>query len=121
MGWFILLMAAFQIKHYLSDFVFQTDAMVKGKAIYFNWHGIHHSLIHGVFTSAIVNVIGGQNLKIAIIFGLIDFITHYHIDWSKMNFGCPDISNAKFWNHLGLDQMAHQFVYIGLVAVLIFK
>ena len=29
-----------------------------------------------------------------------------------MNYGNRDIRTRQFWNHLGLDQMAHQIVYI---------
>jgi hypothetical protein len=47
---------------------------------------------------------------------LFDGLTHYHIDWTKMNYGNRDIMNEQFWCHLGLDQMAHQIVYIMLVA-----
>jgi hypothetical protein len=42
----------------------------------------------------------------------LDFLAHYHIDWTKMNYGNRDIRTPQFWNHLGLDQMAHQICYI---------
>ena len=40
------------------------------------------------------------------------------IDWAKMNWGNRDKENPSFWAHLGLDQMAHQLTYIGLVAII---
>jgi len=101
-----------QIKHWFVDFHLQTMKMVNGKGIYGNPHGILHSLQHGVFTTFIGLFFTG--LPIACVIGVFDFITHYHIDWFKMNYGNRDIQTPQFWSHLGLDQMAHQFVYITL-------
>jgi hypothetical protein len=36
-----------------------------------------------------------------------------------MNYGNRDITTKAFWNHLGLDQMAHQLVYIFIAWTLI--
>lgn len=107
MGYLILLF----IKHYLVDFVFQTEQEVKGKGIYGNLFGIRHSLEHAVLTLWITLMIT-VNLPISLIIALLDFVLHYHIDWAKMNYGCRDITNKLFWNHLGLDQLAHSLTYI---------
>jgi Protein of unknown function (DUF3307) len=112
---FLLILLFFQIKHWYVDFVNQTMEEVHGKGIYLNWQGIKHSLKHGLATVLCVMLMCGyQDWIFAVIIGLLDFITHYHIDWTKMNYGNRDIQNPKFWNHLGLDQMAHQIVYIFL-------
>lgn len=108
-----VLLVAFQIKHFLVDFYYQTDAMVKGKGIYGNLQGILHSIQHSVLTFVIVFFI--TPLPIAFAIAMFDFVTHYHIDWIKMKFGCRDIKNPKFWHQLGLDQLAHQIVYIVIV------
>ena len=99
-----------QIKHWYVDFVLQTKEMVDGKSIYGNPYGIIHSLQHSAFTLAILILIVSPFLAVAL--ALFDFVTHYHIDWLKMNYGNRDITNPKFWSHLGLDQMAHQIVYL---------
>lgn len=104
-------LAMLLFKHYLADFVFQTDAMVTGKAIYSNLDGIFHSLLHGILTFWITYVFTG-NSWVSLGVGLVDFSMHYHIDWIKMNFGNRDITNRLFWNHLGLDQLAHQLTYV---------
>ena len=57
-------------------------------------------------------------LPFIISLSLLDFIAHYHIDWCKMNYGNRDITTPAFWNHLGLDQMAHQVTYL-LIAYLV--
>jgi hypothetical protein len=99
-----------QVKHWYVDFVMQTPEMVAGKAIYGNPYGIIHSLQHAAFTLAILILVVNPFLAVAM--AALDFLTHYHIDWVKMNYGNRDIQNPKFWNHLGLDQMAHQIVYL---------
>lgn len=104
------LLVLLQVKHWYVDFVMQTPEMVAGKGIYGNPHGIVHSLQHAAATLALLLL--AVNPTIAISLAALDFVTHYHIDWVKIRFGCRDIQNPKFWNHLGLDQMAHQIVYI---------
>jgi hypothetical protein len=112
------LLALLYIKHWYIDFVNQSMEEVNGKGIYGNWQGIKHSLKHGVAT-VIVMLIASVNWPSAFILGIVDFITHYHIDWTKMNYGNRDISTPAFWNHLGLDQMAHNFVYLFIVWTLV--
>jgi lipid-A-disaccharide synthase-like uncharacterized protein len=90
--------------------------MVKGKGIYGNLMGLLHSAQHGFATFLITVLI--TNWYFALCIALMDFATHYHIDWVKMNYGNRDITNPLFWNHLGLDQMAHQIVYLILAAIL---
>lgn len=106
------------LKHYLVDFVFQTDEQVKGKGIYGDPHGISHSLEHGLTTFILVSLYTGE-AGLSMVCAIIDFILHYHIDWAKMRFGCRDINNKLFWNHLGLDQYAHALTYILLANLIV--
>lgn len=116
-----------QLKHLIVDFYLQTPEMVRGKGHYLNWEGIKHSLQHGIGTLILVTlfflVLGVNSWQIfffIVIFStLFDFVTHYHIDWVKMRFGDRDISNEKFWHHLGIDQFAHQVIYL-LIAVIVY-
>ncbi len=104
------------IKHWLVDFVWQTPRMVEEKGQYGKWHGILHSLQHSLATFVIFILAG---IPFALGVALIDFVTHYHIDWVKMNYGNRDIATPEFWNHLGLDQLAHSLVYILIVGLFI--
>jgi hypothetical protein len=36
-----------------------------------------------------------------------------------MNYSNRDITTPQFWNHLGLDQMAHQISYISFIYILL--
>ena len=102
-----------QIKHWYVDFVNQTEEEIQHKGIYLDWIGIRHSVKHGVATFVILwAVLGWVETDLAFALATVDFLLHYHIDWFKMNYGNRDIRTPQFWNHLGLDQMAHQIVYI---------
>lgn len=107
----LLILSLLVIKHFLADFPLQTQEMISNKGKYGNFTGAGHSVIHGLFTCMVFIYATPYFL----LFGLVDFLFHYHIDWIKMRFGCQDISNKKFWVHLGLDQLAHYLTYIGLV------
>jgi hypothetical protein len=115
----LILLVLLQIKHWYVDFVNQSTEEVASKGNYGDFHGIMHSLKHGIGTLiCVLMIVGPEFALFALALSLIDFVTHYHIDWVKMNYGNRDIQNPLFWNHLGLDQMAHQIVYL-LIALLV--
>ena len=109
----IIFLFLLQIKHWFVDFVIQTDTEVKSKGIYGDFHGIMHSAKHGLGTLICATLVTGYPyFAFAVVLAVLDFMTHYHIDWVKMNYGNRDITTPAFWNHLGLDQMAHQMIYL---------
>lgn len=113
----ILILALLQVKHWFIDFVDQTEEEVKYKGVYGDWRGIKHSLKQGMGTFVVIaSVTLLQHFPFALALAIFDFIAHYHIDWIKMNFGNRDIRTPQFWNHLGLDQMAHQLCYLFIAA-----
>lgn len=103
------------IKHYIVDFRWQTDDMVIGKAIYGDSRGVNHSLQHAILTLWITFFVT-SNAPLSVLLSIVDGVLHYHVDWAKMNYGCRDITNKKFWEHLGLDQLAHALTYIVLAS-----
>jgi hypothetical protein len=117
----LILLALFQVKHWYIDFVNQTNEEVQHKGIFLDWRGVKHIFKQGLGTLAVFFLwLGVQGLPLGpympYVFALsaIDFILHYLIDWTKMNYGNRDIMTPQFWNHLGMDQMAHQLTYIGI-------
>lgn len=116
----LLILALLQLKHWYVDFVIQTNEEVASKGIYGDQLGLWHSMKQGIGTLiAIIAVTGPTYLLYAMVLAVVDFVIHYQIDWVKMNYGNRDIRTPQFWNHLGLDQMAHQLTYIGIVYVVI--
>lgn len=113
----LLLLVLLQVKHWYIDFVNQSDKEVKHKGIYLDPVGLKHSLKHGLGTAIVFALVSMPD--IALLVGVLDFVLHYHIDWFKMNYGNRDIRTPDFWNHLGLDQMAHQLSYILFIYILL--
>lgn len=107
------LLILLQLKHWYIDFVNQNNDEIASKGIYGDKLGLWHSGKHGILTTlCVLFVTGYMYLIYAIILGVIDFALHYHIDWVKSNYGNSDIKTKEFWSHLGLDQLAHQLVYL---------
>ena len=111
-----IILILLQIKHWYVDFVNQTTEEVRCKGIYGHPIGIIHSVKQGFGTYLMM--LPFVDVRIAIICAVFDLVTHYHTDWVKVRFGNQDISNPRFWNHLGLDQMVHQIVYIIIALVI---
>lgn len=112
----VILFTLLVVKHFIADFILQTDKMVQEKGTYGAPGGLHHSLWHGLLTAFIFfPVIGSVMLVLKI--GFIDAVCHYHIDWAKMNITRKYTpANQEFWFWLGVDQMLHYLTYIGLIA-----
>lgn len=114
----LTLLALLQIKHWYVDFPNQSTEEIAHKGIYGHWLGIKHSLKHGIGTLLVLLVVG-IDAPTSFALSVVEGVIHYHIDWFKMNKGSQDISTPEFWNHLGLDQMAHQLTYLAIVGMLI--
>ena len=117
----LIALALFQIKHYLADFQWQSGWMIAGKARYGHPGGVAHAGLHALLSLPIlVFVTGGWSGTVAGVL-IAEGLVHYHIDWLKLRLGAardigPD--DREFWHLVGLDQMAHQMTYLGVLAVL---
>jgi len=111
------LLLAFQLKHWTCDFLLQNYYML-GK---FNrdWSFVLPLLVHSA-----VHAVGSLLICLVIDYSvwwlcLIDLATHFVIDRIKasprMLGRYTDHMDVRYWWALGADQMAHQFVYIGIV------
>jgi len=114
----LALLTLLTIKHFVADFMLQTDTMVREKGHYGQKGGITHSGIHGLGTLTVFAAFGFG--IVAIICAVIDFVVHYHIDWAKMNISKNlTVTDKRYWFYLGLDQLLHQLTYIALVFLVI--
>ena len=117
---FIILVLLF-VKHWYIDFVNQTADEVQWKGTYLKWAGIKHSLKHGVGTVLVLWICGIGPVD-AVMLGVLDFMVHYHIDWTKININRKNNytpQDKQFWTWLGADQLAHSLTYLGLVWIII--
>ena len=107
----------FAVKHYICDFVLQTNDMIQSKGHWGEWRGIVHSVYHGVGTMVVIGIMGFGTVS-CILMGLLDTVVHYHVDWAKQKLNSIlkyTVDNPKFWNLLGLDQLLHQLTYVGIL------
>ena len=112
-------LAAFQVKHLLADFVWQSRWMVAGKWIYGHPAGLAHSGLHTVLSALVLAPLG---LGLAVLLGLLaaEFAVHYHTDWGKeqmLRRGGLTPADRGFWLWTGLDQAVHHATYLAMVAL----
>ena len=111
---------AFQLKHFLCDFVLQTKFQVDTKKIYGHYGGFIHAGLHALLTLPIVAVAGASAMAVAVIV-VGEFVLHYHVDWLK---GQTDVwtgwteKDQAYWVIFGADQLVHQLTYLFIVAYL---
>lgn len=116
----LLILTLFALKHFLADFLLQGPYQYLNKGIYGHLGGVQHSLIHAVFTGAIVAFFVPT---FAIIAAAIDYTIHYHVDWAKVQintkYGWGANTHREFWWLLGLDQFLHALTYLLLVWIML--
>ena len=119
----IFLLGLLFVKHWYVDFVDQSMEEVNSKGIYGDGPGMAHSAKHGLATMFCILAITGSAeygyFAYAMALGFIDSVIHYHVDWTKMNYGNRDIQTPQFWNHLGLDQLAHYLTYLFIARMVV--
>ena len=75
---------ALQVKHFLCDFVLQTQYQVRTKGIYGHVGGFIHSGLHMVGSIPALLILGAP-LRAIVIIMIGEFLIHYHTDWTKSN------------------------------------
>lgn len=114
----LLLIFLLQVKHCYADFVIQTYKQTVRKGIYRDLIGISHSVDH-IWTTLVAllifNLFFPLPASAILLVALVEGIIHYHIDWTKVHYGCKDMTKPVFWAQFGYDQLAHQLTYIWMV------
>jgi hypothetical protein len=106
-----------QVKHYIADYVLQPGWMIAGKGNLLKRGGYIHAGIH-VLGSVPAYLIAGLGALPIVILVVVEFITHYLIDFIKAGLSCrtdAGPSTQSFWALHGADQLAHQLTYAGLI------
>lgn len=121
----LVILIGLQTKHFLFDFVFQSDWQVRNKGRYGHPGGLVHSGLHAAGTLAVLllaTLFSAVSLLAALCLAAADLVLHYHIDWIKAQLSrrlslTPD--RHAFWIAMGADQAAHQLTYLGLMIALV--
>ena len=111
---------AFATKHFLADFILQTNWMARGKEQRSEWGPplLAHALCHAILTLVITLVTAPQLWWLS----LIDLVVHLAIDRSKTlvaQRGGWRTDEAQFWWLLGFDQYLHQLTNLSLAAAIL--
>lgn len=115
-------MLAFQIKHFICDFVLQTSYQYKNKGFYGHLGGIIHAGLHVIGSIPALWLLT-HNLETIGILLLVEFLIHYHMDWLKVRtdriYALSDRQQA-YWVLFGFDQFVHQLTYLGMIYAVLF-
>lgn len=117
-----VLLVAFQIKHFLADYIYQ-NAYMLGKFKEKGWvlPLLSHVSFHGVFTIAIA-AFYVTNWWIVLGLALFDMIIHFIMDRIKASpkmLGRFNATQKEFWWSLGLDQMVHHLTHYAIIAFIV--
>lgn len=115
----LAIMLMLTVKHFIADFVIQTDWMIAEKGYYGKMGGIAHAAVHGFFTLVILTVFAPS---VAVYYAFLDFVVHYHIDWAKMKIVQKysyTPADKQFWKWVGVDQMLHYLTYIFIASAVV--
>ncbi|GBU18984.1 MULTISPECIES: DUF3307 domain-containing protein [Methylobacterium] len=113
----VVLAGTMIVKHYVADFVLQTDWMAHGKERVRGWLAplAAHAACHAAATLIVALVVMPRLWWLA----LIDFAIHFCVDRCKTlvsRTGRWNPGQVQFWWLLGFDQMLHALTDLGLVA-----
>lgn len=115
----LLLLLFLFIKHYIADFLLQTDWIVTQKAknpFVLAFHCFEHSI-----ATAIV-LFFFTNFSTLLIICVAECVVHFGIDYIKASprfLGKYKPPTTAFFNLLGLDQLLHSITYLGIAWYLI--
>ena len=116
------LLIAFQVKHFLGDYLLQSRWMVIGKAektMQAIKPLLAHAAVHGGMTLLILLVVAPGLWLLA----FVDLAVHALIDLlkSSQNFlgRYNDPSRKSYWMPFGLDQMAHHLTHYAIIFVVV--
>ena len=114
----LLLYITFRVKHFVCDFLLQTDwmALTKGKPGKEGYNALlSHTLIHSVGTLIIMLIFAPSLWWLC----LVDFAIHGFVDRAKGRITLAQKwtpKDTRFWWAFGLDQELHNLTHIAYIA-----
>ena len=108
-----LILSLLFVKHFLADFVWQTNKMLKDKGHLGRLGGLQHAGLHGVLTYVILMHFLG--IQACVMLAMVDCVLHYGIDLAKVRVSVRlTPQDNAFWIWFGLDQLAHALTYLAI-------
>jgi len=111
------------LKHVICDLAIQPISYPNdNKRKYFGLHAhLKHYIPHGIGTFIVL--IFFFDWQTSLLFGFIDYIAHWHIDYIKTNAmrkGNYTRNDRTFWVYNAIDQFAHYLTYWVITMELLF-
>jgi hypothetical protein len=107
--WLILALLFF--KHFLADFCWQSDRMIKDKGHLGRIGGLQHAGLHGALTYVIL--MHFINIQACIIIAVFDSVMHYIFDFMHRRATVKiNVESNAFWVWIGIDQFLHAMIYL---------
>ena len=114
------LLAGFQVKHVLGDYVLQNPYILQHRRIWGHPGGLVHVAIHATLTLPLLLAAGVHGLLFpSILIG--EAVFHYHVDWLKdgwINRAGLTTQDKYYWLLTGFDQLLHQLSYLVIVGLI---
>ena len=112
--------------HFLGDFTpLATRRMLEAKAVGKPLGPIvSHAVVHGILVGFAVALVVRPGPGLIWMAALVEFGSHLAIDWVRGRLGghWPMLSDPEaqaYWTALGLDQLAHALVLVGIAALVL--
>ncbi len=118
---FFGLLIGLEIKHYIADYFLQPGWMLGGKGNIFHPGGYAHAGLHALL-SLIVMLLFGVPVGLALALFAGEFVLHYALDYAKIHYSAGvhvDGNPPRFWALHGVDQLAHQLTYAGMIYIVV--
>jgi hypothetical protein len=107
--WLILALLFF--KHFLADFCWQSDQMIRDKGHLGRLGGLQHAGLHGALTYVIL--MHFLTIQACIMLAVFDAVLHYAMDLVHRRATVRlSTESDKFWMWIGIDQLVHSVVYL---------
>jgi hypothetical protein len=117
----LIILAVLLTKHFVFDFVAQSDWQLQHKDRYGHPGGIVHAAAHAGGSVAAV-LLARPALEVGLIVLIGEAAFHYHVDWAKARIlrrTAWSATDNPFWVLLGADQLLHGLTYVVMTAVLL--
>ena len=122
----VLLLSGLLIGHFLGDFTpLATARMLEAKANGgpMRWIAAHAAL-HALLTGLVVAWVAGPAPSLLALAVGLQFGTHWVLDASRARLGVKvpalqDPARNVYWTALGLDQLAHALVILGITVLVV--
>lgn len=121
-----VLLCGLFLGHYVGDFTpLVTRRMLEAKSAATPlWPILMHAAVHTVLMALVIAFVSNPEASVLLLACAIQLVTHFGLDAGRARLGLwkpglNDPTRSEFWHLLGLDQLAHALVLIGVAALVL--